>query len=126
MLAQDVALLIVVVLLLSHQDLQPDPILCIHSRQGRIKACDTSLCLFYIIFEQVAIHNEIDSFRVSLAIGDEDAESVPKRVVDGADGTRDRVQAVLEEDDRSKQNRFDCVLFMIGNERSLDQAFERC
>ena len=91
MLAQNVALLVIVILLLSHQNFQPYPVLGVHCGQRRVKARDTTLCLLNIVFEQVTINNKIYCFWMLLAVGDKDAEPISECVVNGADRSRDRV-----------------------------------
>ena len=91
MLAHDDALLIVKVLLLTHEDLKPDPVLSVDSRQWSAEACDASLSLLDVVFEQVFVDHKVDHLLILFAVSQQDLESIHECLVDGADTARDHI-----------------------------------
>ena len=73
-------LLVVKVLFLTHQDLQPNSILGVNRCKWSAEACDSSLGLLNIVFEKVSIDNHVNHRLVGLAVGHEHTEAVLESV----------------------------------------------
>ena len=69
-------------LLFSHQDLEPDPILSVDSCQRGAKARDSTLRLLDIILEKVSIDDHVNHLFVLQTIGDKHAETIAQGVID--------------------------------------------
>ena len=118
------SLFVIKVLLFSHKNLQPNAILSVDCCQRCAKWCDSLLSLFYVVLKQVSIDYHVDDLLVLLTICYQHTDWVSQSVVDCSNTTRDDIETVLDEDNWSEQDRLNCVLLVVRNEGTLDQAFE--
>lgn len=78
-------------LLFSHENLEPDPVLGVDCCQWGAKACDASLGLLDVVLEKVSIDHHVDHFFMFLTVGNEHAEAIAQSVVDGANAPRQHI-----------------------------------